>query len=421
MSVTRREFIRGGVAAFTFSFAAPAFLSDLARVQGGSRRNLVVLYLSGGNDTLSMVIPYNDPQYYARRPVLAIPAANVLQIGSDKAGNALGLNPRLTGLKSIFDAGRLALIQRTGYANSSRSHFQGTDIWSTANPQLSQGPGWLGRYLDTIPSPVDPLIGWSTTRDTPHVLQARTVGVPSIPSVAQYAFASPNPGAEAQLARETATKISSHVPVDRPHLAFVNATTQDAFATLDRVARVNGYRPAVTYPNNGFGQALQAIAGAMNAGLGTRVFFVTTGGYDTHSAQNTNQANGAYVNLMATLNDGLTAFYNDLVKQGLFNDTLVLQFSEFGRRINENGSAGTDHGAASVMLVMGGAVRGGIYGTAPNLRVTPDNLTLENSGNDVHYETDFRSVYSRVIDLWLGGDSVGILGGDSRAAAPAII
>ncbi|PYR76337.1 MAG: hypothetical protein DMF86_12485 [Acidobacteria bacterium] len=421
MSVTRREFIRGGVAAFTFSFAAPAFLSDLARAQGGSRRNLVVLYLSGGNDTLSMVIPYNDPQYYARRPVLAIPAANVLQIGSDKAGNALGLNPRLTGLKSIFDAGRLALIQRTGYANSSRSHFQGTDIWSTANPQLSQGPGWLGRYLDTIPSPVDPLIGWATTRDTPHVLQARTVGVPSIPSVAQYAFASPNPGAEAQFARETATKISSHVPVDRPHLAFVNATTQDAFATLDRVARVNSYRPAVTYPNNGFGQALQAIAGAMNAGLGTRVFFVTTGGYDTHSAQNTNQANGAYVNLMATLNDGLTAFYNDLVKQGLFNDTLVLQFSEFGRRINENGSAGTDHGAASVMLVMGGAVRGGIYGTAPNLRVTPDNLTLENSGNDVRYETDFRSVYSRVIDLWLGGDSVGILGGDFRAGAPAII
>ena len=211
------------------------------------------------------------------------------------------------------------------------------------------------------------------------------------------------------------------MPVDRPHLAFVNATTQDAFATLDRVARVNSYRPAVTYPNNGFGQALQAIAGAMNAGLGTRVFFVTTGGYDTHSAQNTNQANGAYVNLMATLNDGLTAFYNDLVKQGLFNDTLVLQFSEFGRRINENGSAGTDHGAASVMLVMGGAVRGGIYGTAPNLRVTPDNLTLENSGNDVRYETDFRSVYSRVIDLWLGGDSVGILGGDFRAAAPAII
>src|SRR3954453_9813174 len=132
--LTRREFVRGGVAAFTFSFTAPAFLSDLARAQGTSRRNLVVLYLSGGNDSLSMVVPYNDPQYYARRPVLGIPAANVLQIGTDRGGAAIGLNPRLTGLKTIFDAGRLAIIQRTGYQNSSRSHFQGTDIWSTANP-----------------------------------------------------------------------------------------------------------------------------------------------------------------------------------------------------------------------------------------------------------------------------------------------
>src|SRR5215204_251598 len=147
MSFTRREFVRGGVAAFTFSFAAPAFLSDLARAQGSARRNLVVLYLSGGNDALSMVVPYNDPQYYARRLVLGIPAGNVLQIGTDRAGNALGLNPRLTGLRTIFNAGNLALIQRTGYENSSRSHFQGTDIWATANVGNTQGAGWLGRYL----------------------------------------------------------------------------------------------------------------------------------------------------------------------------------------------------------------------------------------------------------------------------------
>jgi uncharacterized protein (DUF1501 family) len=418
---TRREFIRGGVAAFTFSFAAPAFLSDLARAQGTARRNLVVLYLSGGNDALSMVIPYTDAQYYARRPVLGIPAGQVLQIGTDRAGNALGLNPRLGGLKSIFDAGRLALIQRTGYENSSRSHFQGTDIWSTANPQSSQGPGWLGRYLDTIPQPVDPLIGWSTTRDVPHLLQANQVGVAAIPSIAGYAFTSPNFGAEPQFARQAAVRIASHVPVDVPHLAFVNATAQQAFATLDRVSQVGTYKPAVAYPNNGFGQALQAVAGAMVGGIGTRVFFVQTGGYDTHSAQNTNQANGSYTQLMVTLNDGLTAFDNDLQRQGLLGDTMVLQFSEFGRRINENASAGTDHGAASVMLVMGGGVRGGIYGTAPNLRITSDNPTLENSGNDVRYETDFRSVYARVIDQWLGGNSVQVLAGDFRAGAPNII
>ena len=420
---TRREFIRGGVSAFTFSFAAPAFLSDLARAQGTARRNLVVLYLSGGNDALSMLIPYNDPEYRGRRPVLGIPAANVLQIGSDRAGNALGLNPRLAGLKTIFDTGKLALIQRTGYENSSRSHFQGTDIWSTANTANTQGPGWLGRYLDTLPSPVDPLVGWSTVRDVPHVLQANRVGVAAIPSVTGYSFATPNgnTGTEAQFARQTATRIASHIPVDVPHLAFVNGTAQQAFATLDRVTAVGAYRPAAPYPNNGFGQALQAVAGAMVTGVGTRVFFVQTGGFDTHAGQNTNQANGAYTNLMATLNDGLFAFYNDLTRQGLFGDTLVLQFSEFGRRINENGSAGTDHGAASVMMALGGGVRGGIFGTAPNLRITPDNPTLENNGQDVRYETDFRSVYSKVIDSWLGGNSVQVLGADFRASAPQIL
>src|SRR4051812_30265476 len=421
MAITRREFMRGGVAAFTVSFAAPAFLSDLARAQGRSRQNLVVLYLSGGNDALSMLIPYNDAQYHARRPTIAIPAASVLQIGSDRAGNALGLHPRLGGLRTIFNAGRLAFIQRTGYENSSRSHFEGTDIWSTGDPRSPQGNGWLGRYLDTLPSPVDPLTAWSTAGSIPRTLLSNRVGVPSIPSVQGYAFATPNTGAEVQFARDSAARISSHVPVDQPHLAFVNVSAQAAFATLDRVAQVGTYGPSVTYPNNGFALALRTIAGAMVKGVGTKVFWVQTGGYDTHAAQNPNQANGSYTNLMATLNDGLFAFYNDLVNHGLLGDTLVLQFSEFGRRISENGSQGTDHGAASVMMAMGGGVRGGIFGTAPNLRGTADNPTLENGGNDVRYETDFRSVYASVIDSWLGGDSGAVLGGNFKTGAPAIL
>ena len=421
MAITRREFVRGGVAALTVSFAAPAFLADLARAQGRARRNLVVLYLSGGNDALSTLVPYTDPQYHARRPTIAIPASSVLQIGADKGGTPLGLHPRLTGLRTIFNAGRLAFIQRTGYANSSRSHFEGTDIWSSGDPRSPQGTGWLGRYLDTLPSPVDPLTAWSTAGMIPRTLQANRVGVPSIPSVGAYAFASPNSGTEAQFARDSALRISSHLPVDQSHLAFVNASAQAAFATLDRVAQVGTYVPSVTYPNNGFALALRTIAGAIVKGVGTRVFWEKTGGYDTHAAQNPNAANGSYTNLMATLNDGLFAFYNDLVNHGLLADTLLLQFSEFGRRINENGSQGTDHGAASVMMAMGGGVRGGIYGTAPNLRSGPDNPTLENSGNDVHYETDFRSVYSAVIDSWLGGDSVSVLGANFKAGAPAML
>ena len=420
MAITRREFVKNGVAAFTVGFAAPAFISDLAVAQGQSRRNLVVLYLSGGNDALSTLIPYRDANYIARRPTQGVPAGNVLQIGSDSAGNALGLHPRLTGLRTIFNAGRLAIVQRTGYPNSSRSHFQGTDIWSTADPASPQGAGWLGRYLDTLPSPVDPLTAWSTVRETPRTLLARTVGVPSIPNAQQYAFASPNTPADAQFARQSATRISSHLPVDRPHLAFVNSTAQAAFATLDRVVQVASYSSTVVYPNNGLGQALRTVAGALASGVGTRVFWVQTGGFDTHAGQNTNAANGTYATLMATLDGALLAFHDDLRNQGLLNDTLVLQFSEFGRRINENGSSGTDHGAAGLMMILGGSVRGGLFGTAADLRVAPDNPTLENSGNDVRHETDFRSVYATVIDRWLGADSSAILGGNFRGG-PAFL
>ena len=413
MKVTRRQFIEGGVAAFTVTFAAPEFFVDVARAQGAHARNLVVLYLGGGNDSLSMLVPYNDPFYRVRRPTLAVPAGQVLQIGTDGSRVALGLHPRLTGLKQIFDQGKLALIQRTGYENQSRSHFLGTDIWSTADPGNTQGMGWVGRYLDSLPSPVDALAGWNTTGTLPHVLQARTA-VPSIANAAGYSFLSPNGGAEAAAERETALRIASHVPVDRPELAFVYESSRAALSTLDRVASVATYRPATAYPNNGFGQAMQAVAGAMVRAIGTRVFYVTTGGFDTHSGQNVNAAGGAYFNLMATLNDGLFAFYNDLRSQGLLEDTLVLSFSEFGRRISENGSQGTDHGSASVMMAIGGRVNGGFYGTAPNLNLDPRNPTLENNAADVRYETDFRSVYAQVLDSWLGTDSVRVLGGNFR-------
>jgi len=414
MAISRRTFVKNGVAAFTISFAAPAFLSDLAKAQGASSRNLVVLDLSGGNDGLSMLVPYTDAFYYSRRPTLAIPAGTVLQIGSDSSGKPLGLHPKLTGLKDIFNQGRLALIQRVGYENSSRSHFSGTDIWSTANPSNTTGSGWVGRYLASLPPPLDPLVAWNTTGDTPHALQSPSVSVASIPSVNGYAFNSPNTGNEAVFERAAAASIASHVPVDKPHVAFVGATAQAAMATLDRVASVGQYKASVTYTNNGFGQALQAIAGAMAKGIGTKVFWVQTGGFDTHASQDTTADAGAYVKLMISLNDGLSAFSSDMKNLGLMNDTLVLSFSEFGRRVTENGSKGTDHGAASVMLAMGGGVRGGVFGTAASLNPDPQNTTLENGSGDVHYESDFRSVYAKVIDNWLGGDSVAVLGGNFR-------
>jgi uncharacterized protein (DUF1501 family) len=419
MNVTRRQFVKGGVTAFTFGFAAPQFLCDLALAQGVSSRTLVIVYLSGGNDSLSTIVPYLDANYPVRRPTLAIPAASVLQIGSDSSRVELGLHPRLTGLKAIFDAGRLAIVQRTGYANQSRSHFTGFDIWGTASPDNSQSTGWLGRYLDGLPTPIDPLVAWNTNRETPRPLMSRTVGVPAITNPTTYSFSSPNGATEAAFERTAQTKISSHVPVNIPHLAFVNSTSQAALGTLDRVATVASYRPSITYPNNGFGQALQAVAGAMNKGIGTKIFWVQTGGFDTHSGQGVNT--GAYFNLMANLGDGLKSFYDDLNNQSLLNNTMILVYSEFGRRISENGSQGTDHGAGANMFAIGGLVRGGIYGTAPNLSPDPANPTLENNAADVKFETDFRSVYAKIVDNWLGANSVTILNGDFRAGAPNIL
>ena len=423
MKFTRREFIQGGVTAFTVSFAAPAFLSDLARAQGANRRNLVVLYLSGGNDALSTLAPYTDPFYdpasaTSRRRSIAIPQANVLQVGTDSAGRAVGLHPRLTGLKTIFENGDLALIQRTGYPNSSRSHFTGTDIWNTANPGNITGTGWLGRYLDTLPSPVDALAGWVTVREIPRALMSNKVSVPAIPSVSGYSFQSPNgnSGPEAIYSRTAMTQLSSHLPPEMPHLSFVNGTASAAIATLDKVASVGTYMPSVKYGTDGLSLAFSAVAGAMVRGIGTRVFWVTTGGYDTHATQNTNAANAGYANLMGTINTAITTFYTDLMNQGLLGDTMILQFSEFGRRITENGSQGTDHGAAGLMMAIGSNVNGGLYGTAPDLNPFPGNPTLENNGGDVTYGIDFRSVYARVIDNWLGGNSVAILNGDFRRA-----
>ena len=359
-------------------------------------------------------MPYTDPFYYSRRPTIAIPAANGSAGRKRSSGKALGLHPKLTGLHEVFNQGRLAIVQRAGYENSSRSHFSGTDIWSTGNPPNTQGSGWLGRYLSTLPAARPAL-----RLDDDRRYAACAAGVGCVPW--RLSPTSPATRSRARTAvprqrleRTAAANIASHVPVDQPHVAFVGASVQAAMATLDRVASVAQYKPSVAYPNNGFGQALQAVAGAMVKGLGTRVFFVTTGGFDTHASQDPITDTGAYARLMTTLDGGLKAFFDDLKGTGLLSDTLVLSFSEFGRRISENGSRGTDHGAASPMLAMGGLVRGGLYGTAASLNPDAANPTLENNGADVHFETDFRSVYARVIDNWLGGDSVGVLGGNFR-------
>ena len=417
MPVSRRIFIRNGVATLTAGLAAPSFLSAIAQAQGIPSRRLVVVYLGGGNDALNTLVPYRDAAYYSRRPSIAIPAGQVLQVGSDAAGQPLGLHPRLGGLLNAFNEGRLALVQRTGYSNSSRSHFEASDIYGTANPQASTGSGWLGRYLDTLPRPLDALAAWNTTGETPRALLSGQSGVPAIPNAGSYTYASPNRGNAALEERTAAQTMANNPASGRPHLAYLNGASRGAIETLDRVALATSYTPSVVYPNNGFAQSLRTVAGAIARGIGSRVYWVTTGGYDTHAGQGAN-GGGDYANLMGTLGDGLWAFYSDIRNQGLAADTTIIVFSEFGRRISENGSGGTDHGAAGLMMVLGGSVRGGLYGTAAQL--SPGSPTLENSSGDVRYETDFRAVYARLLEQWLGVSSVPILGGDFGAGGPAI-
>lgn len=415
---TRREFVRDGMSTVALGWAAPAFLSDLVRAQQGSGRNLVILYLGGGNDALSFLVPYTDPAYYDRRPTLAIPSEVVIDIGADRTGRPLGLHPELDGFKRIFDDGALALIQRTGYPDSSRSHFRGTDVFSTGNPNEPQGRGWLGHYLDRLPGTVDPLTAWNTQQQLPRTLLANAVGVPSIPDLSTYSFSSPNSAfslEEAAHSRATARQIVAHgVAMARnSHVAYVNATTQAAFDTLDRVGSVAAHVPTATYPETALGEALRAVGSAIASGTGTQLYWVQTGGYDTHARQET--LTGNYARLMRTLNGAVNAFYSDLSNQRLLDETLVLMFSEFGRRVSENGSGGTDHGSGGLMFAFGGRVRGGLYGrSAASLAQDSENPDLEYRGRDVRFEIDFRSVYARVLDHWLGIDSPQILGADFR-------
>lgn len=399
MEHNRRTFLTGAAALGATALGATAIsLGSVPAWAAGSNlpgaRRLVMVFLAGGNDGLSMVSPYADPAYRLRRPTIALSGSQVLQVGTDSQGTALGLHPALTGLKRIFDQGHLAILPRVGYPSASRSHFVGTDIISTALPQSPSTVGWLGRYLDSIRSPLDPLYGWNTEFQQPRSFLAEETFVASITNPSAYTYLNPWSGLDVavQLAR---TRPSGEGSVDA-----LNSIAATAIETIPRVEQVLPYQPTVAYPQTKLGRSLQLVSSAIARGVGSKVFWVQAEGYDTHSRQGT--VGGTFERLMGILDAGLTALHADLLNQGLLDDTLVLVLSEFGRRIDENGSEGTDHGAAGAMLAIGGKVRAGIQGTASrSLAVTPDNPDLENEGRDLAFSTDFRSVYASVLRNWL--------------------
>ena len=396
---TRREFLRlstRGAGLLAFSRFAPRFLVQSAHAAAApekDRRILVLVQLAGGNDGLNTLVPFDDPAYHALRPNLAIPEKDVLRVSDH-----LGLHSSCAPLHALLKEGRLGIVQNVGYPNPNRSHFRSTEIWETASDsEESLASGWIGRYLDNAcagapasPEPqaihVNAEVPQSFGGAVPHNTYGLTLGTRA------------GRGGRDDVALLERLAAHEHADEAGSNGDFLRATLMDALVAEKNIQRIiDSNKPEATYPGGNFAQSLRNIAGLIAAGLPTRVYFVSLGGFDTHA----NQVN-AHANLLRQLSEGLAAFQQDLAARRLDDQVLTMTFSEFGRRPQENESRGTDHGTAAPLFVMGGRIQGPLHGTAPDLRV------VKNA--DLAFTTDFRSVYATVLDRWLAAPADDILG-----------
>jgi uncharacterized protein (DUF1501 family) len=424
---TRRQFLRTSMLGAAVSYTLPVFLqktfftldamaadSALQTPTGKDDTILIVLQLAGGNDGMNMVIPYGDDAYYKARPVIAIPKNTVIPVS-----DYVGLNPKLTGLKGLYDQGHLAILQGVGYPNPNRSHFRSTEIWQTASDSDKSEPyGWLGRYFDSCCKGADPTVGVAIGNQVPQSFaSAEPTGV-SFSQPQQYRWVNGDPSADAKdVYREmnepdmtpqqldendggSVDMLPGHTAPNRHEstLEFLQRTALDAQMSSDKILDIAKKYPAsVSYPQTALGDSLSLVGRMIAGGLPTRVYYVSQGGYDTHVNETP-----THTRLMGELNNALVAFAQDMTAQGNFGRVLVMTFSEFGRRVTQNASNGTDHGAAAPMFVMGGAMKPGLIGAYPSLT----NLFQ----GDLTYNVDFRGVYATILDKWLRAPSKEILG-----------
>jgi len=410
VALKRRAFIKRGVTFVSLTLATNHMMMQTSNAGDSvfaqasnlsdNGRMLIVVQLQGGNDGLNTVVPYSDGRYFDARPTLAVAAEDVLPLDSQ-----FGLNPQLTQFKSLFDQGKLAVVQGVGYPNPNRSHFRSTDIWETANPQTVVGTGWLGNFLDQsiATNHADELRAVSVGRSLPLTLRGQQVVVPSIASLESFQFQTNERFPEdrnAQLKAFSAIQEATSA-AGSGYRSTVAGTGLSALRSADAIQRAaSHYSSTVDYPNNPFGKGLQLIAKLISGGLGTQIMHVTIGGFDTHSQQAK-----THTELLQAVDGGLGALYEDLGQLGIADDVLLMSFSEFGRRVKENGSQGTDHGTAAPMFVLGNGAQGGLYGQQPGL----GKNDLDKNG-DLLFQVDFRSVYSTVLESWLGVDPADVLG-----------
>ena len=366
----------------------------------GKERVIVVLSLSGGNDGLNTLIPYNDPLYYDNRPTLGVPEEQVLRLDDE-----VGFHPSMVDLKKMYDEGSVAVIQGVGYPRPNRSHFRSMDIWHTCEPDKIADEGWLGRVIQNMdPQGENVLTGVNFGRGLPRALVAPGVPVASVGNLETYGVLTDIAGeAERAQALELFSRMYAPAIGSGPVMDYVWETGRAVLKGADILkAACAEYSSPVEYANNAIAQGIRAIAQVHLADLGTRVLYTTSpyNVFDTHSGQA-----GAHARLWREVSEGVADFYQDLREHNRGAEVLLFMFSEFGRRAHDNGS-GTDHGTGGVCMVMGDAVKGGLYGEYPSLK----QGDLEDGGDLLH-NVDFRSVYATILERWFGLDSKPIVGG----------
>ncbi|WP_406694469.1 DUF1501 domain-containing protein [Singulisphaera sp. Ch08] len=377
---SRRNFLKTalrGSSLIALAPTVPGFLARTARAATADRdgRVLVVVQLDGGNDGINTIVPFTDEGYARHRKTLRLQNNQIIKINE-----TIGLHPAMREAGKLLESGQLAIVPGVGYPNPSRSHFQSMAVWQSGrlDPEEHGGPGWIGRGLDTAGGRAESLFVGSGA--PPAALQGRRSNALSLERMEDLALAPPRDALRTDLAGEPGDNLS----------AFVRQSMLDAYASADRLGELSRNREAeARYPATALAERLRTVSRLLKGGYAARVFYTTQGGYDTHAGQLFSHAD-----LLRTLSEALKAFLDDLAAAGLAERVLVLGFSEFGRRVAENGSAGTDHGTAGPVLLAGAGVRPGLAGPYPSL------TDLE--AGDLKMSVDFRRVYATIQTGWLG-------------------
>ena len=423
---TRRVFLQHSALLASAAVTVPAFIQSsamamptaeagLSSIPGVNEDNiLVIIQLSGGNDGLNTVVPYRDDAYYRLRPSIGLRPDNLHILsrnGSNGAGD-LGLNNAMTGIRELYDEGQCAIVQGVGYPNPNRSHFASMDIWHTG--ELSgTGDGWIGRYVDAqccgygkgesgtddgSMKRVEPPI--AIGNEAPLMLTGRNMMPVSFESADLFAWAGQKYSDDiVEEHRKLTDMINERIDHEKDsNNAFLLRTALDARVSSDTIRRAVSEKPLVQYPNSDLGGQLSMIGAMIRAGLKTRVYYASHGSFDTHANQTGNHAR-----LLGQFSDAVRSFQKDLAAQGNDQRVVTIAFSEFGRRVGQNASNGTDHGTAAPMFMFGPKVRGGFHSRHPS-------LTSLDQG-DLKYTCDFRSVYAEILDNWLSTKSSDVLDG----------